>query len=154
MRIRALVTLVALLAPGLLLAGCGETREQPRNLVLVSVDTLRADHLGCYGYTRPTSPAIDALSKRGVLFEQTSSTGTWTVPAHMSMLTGQYAGAHGIDGWQKRLPDDIETLAERLKANGYATAAIVNVHLLNEERAFSRGSTREDIERLKKLGYF
>ena len=82
-----------------LLPACSEGdagREGPPNVVLISLDTLRADHLSCYGYGRETSPRIDALAASGVLFEDAVSTTSWTLPAHMSMLTGLAVSAHGI----------------------------------------------------------
>ncbi|HEX6882471.1 MAG TPA: sulfatase [Planctomycetota bacterium] len=125
-----------------LVVACGcapaPTGPQAERLILISVDTLRADHLGCYGYERPTSPNLDRLAAQGTLFEQASSTASWTVPAHMSMLTGQYARTHGIDGWQKA-PAGTETIASVLQERGFATAAYVNVVLLNEQRGFERG---------------
>src|SRR5262245_28956846 len=108
-----------------LLASCGEgggaappsapvAPAAARSVVLVSLDTLRADHLGCYGYARETSPAIDSLAQRGALFEEDVSSSSWTVPAHMSMLTGLYPRSHGVDEHGKRLAPQTTTLAEHL----------------------------------------
>ncbi|MBW2697617.1 MAG: sulfatase-like hydrolase/transferase, partial [Deltaproteobacteria bacterium] len=84
-------------------AGSAETRRaaaeptpRPRIIILLSIDTLRADHLGAYGHERFTSPQLDALAAQGVLFEDASSTAPWTLPAHASMLTGLHPGAHGV----------------------------------------------------------
>src|SRR5262245_4356861 len=66
------------------------------NVVLISVDTLRADHVGAYGYTRPTTPNIDELARRAVVFNDAVSQSSWTRPAHASMLTGLYPSEHGI----------------------------------------------------------
>jgi len=82
------------LALALLAAGCGE-RPRP-NVVLVSVDTLRADHLSGYGYERPTSPHIDALAAESVLFENAQAASSSTAPSHMTMLTGVLPRVHGI----------------------------------------------------------
>ena len=73
-----------------LLAGCGSSGGDARrpNLLLISIDSLRADHLSCYGYERETSPAIDRLASEGVLFEVAVSSTSWTLPAHASMFTG------------------------------------------------------------------
>ena len=68
---------------------------RPRNLIVISVDTLRADHLGCYGYERDTSPAMDAFAARGTLFEDAYTTASWTVPAHASLFTGKFTTSHG-----------------------------------------------------------
>lgn len=74
------------------IAGCFRRKELTGspNVLLISIDTLRKDHLGCYGYSRPTSPNIDQLANAGVVFDNMISTSTWTLPAHASMLTGRY----------------------------------------------------------------
>ncbi|MFQ5720585.1 MAG: sulfatase-like hydrolase/transferase, partial [Acidobacteriota bacterium] len=78
------------------LAGCGPSSvpapspSRRPNIVLISVDTLRPDHLGAYGYRRPTSPHIDSLARRGMVFDNAVSTAPWTLPAHISLLTGRY----------------------------------------------------------------
>ena len=69
----------------------------PRVVLLISIDTLRADHLGIYGYPRPTSPVIDQLGREGAVFDDASSTSPWTLPAHASMLTGLYPNRHGAN---------------------------------------------------------
>ncbi len=126
----------------LIFAGCGLLgggAPALRNVILISVDTLRADHLGCYGYDRPTSPAIDRLADRGVLFEEAAATAPYTVPSHASMLTGLYPRSHGMVTWARRLPEAIEPLPLRLSSQGFATAAFVNIQLLNERNGFGRG---------------
>jgi arylsulfatase A-like enzyme len=92
------------------------------NVVLISVDTLRPDHLGCYGYERDTSPHIDQLAEEGVLFENMISSTSWTLPAHAAMFTGLADSVHGALDTDTKLADDRTTLAERLRAAGYATA--------------------------------
>jgi arylsulfatase A-like enzyme len=103
------------------------TRERaPRwNLVLVSLDTLRPDRLGAYGAHRPTSPTLDALAAEATLFETVIAPAPWTLPSHVSMMTGLHSCAHGIvgPGFGNRLPAGIIPLAERLRDAGYATAA-------------------------------
>jgi arylsulfatase A-like enzyme len=111
----------------------------PRNLILVSIDTLRADRLGCYGYARPTSPALDRLAARGVLFEQALSPAPWTVPAHASLLTGREPRSHHVRTARGLLDPAIPTLAQWLAARGYDTAAIVNTHFLDSRRGLTRG---------------
>lgn len=119
--------------------GTGGGGARARNLILISVDTLRADHLGCYGYQRGTSPEIDRWAAAGTVFADATAAGPWTVPSHMSMLTGVYTRTHGMDGWEQSLPEDVETLASHLQARGFATAGIVNVSLLSQKRSFDRG---------------
>jgi arylsulfatase A-like enzyme len=107
--------------------------------VLISIDTLRPDHLGCYGYERPTSPAIDALAARGVLFEDVSAPSPWTLPSHASLLTGLYPRRHGLESHDFQLPAAVQTLAQILAPHGFATAAMVNSHNLSEKFGLERG---------------
>lgn len=121
-------------------AACTEpSPERPTNAILISIDTLRPDHLGCYGYDRPTSPALDRLASEGVLFENISSTSPWTLPAHASILTGRYPNRHGVKFHDVRLSDDIPTLAEHLGEHGFKTAAIVNSSYLSQRYGLARG---------------
>ena len=102
---------------------------RPRIVVLISLDTLRPDHLGIYGYDRPTSPVIDALGREGAVFEDASTTSPWTYPSHASMLTGLYPNRHAAT-YETSLHEKIPTLASILSRRGYATAAVVNaLHL-------------------------
>ncbi len=106
------------------------------NVVLISMDTTRADHLGCYGWHRNTSPHIDGIAEQGVVFETCFSTGIPTHPAHTTMLTGCDVMEHGVvaQGANTDLAPSIPTLAERLKAHGYWTGAADNL-----KRWFTRG---------------
>lgn len=101
----------------------GATRP---NVLLISIDSLRADHLGCYGYERDTSPAIDALAAAGVLFECAVSQAPWTLPSHASLLTSLYGRTHQTNAIEKRLPPTVPTLAGTLEADGYETAGVVS----------------------------
>jgi arylsulfatase A-like enzyme len=93
-------------------------------IVLISLDTLRPDHLGTYGHIRDTSPVLDALADRGVVFEDASSTAPWTLPAHASMLTGLYPSQANVRRRPDRIPASIPTLAAQLREAGYRTAGI------------------------------
>jgi arylsulfatase A-like enzyme len=95
------------------------------NVLLISVDTLRADHVGCYGYRRPTTPALDALAGEGIRFEEAFSPASWTLPAHMSLMTSRHPHLHGVDQQQNRLGATTATLAERLREHGYRTGGFV-----------------------------
>jgi len=108
-------------------------------IILISIDSLRADRLGCYGNARETSPAIDRLAREGVRFANAWSTTSWTLPAHMSLLTGRYVLSHGVIGDRDRLPDEIPTLAEHLRRAGYATGGVVAMLFLNARYGFGRG---------------
>jgi arylsulfatase A-like enzyme len=111
----------------------------PRTVVLISIDTLRADHLGCYGYQRPTSPRMDALAREGILFEDVSSPAPWTLPAHASLLTGLYPSRHGLKSHTRYLSSRIPTLASLLSKQGYVTAAVVNSQNLGPRFGLDRG---------------
>ncbi len=107
-------------------ASCGSGSSEPRSVIIISVDTLRADHLGCYGYERGTSPAIDALAADGVLFEDASATSPWTLPSHASLLTGLYPSRHGAIAANRSLSDNVAHMASLLAREGFTTAAVVN----------------------------
>jgi arylsulfatase A-like enzyme len=109
------------------------------NLLLISIDTCRADHLKCYGYSPDTSPHLDQLAKEGVLFENLTSASSWTVPSHMSMFTSLYPSVHGVETFKVRLGEGVPTLAQRLAESGYVTAAFVTGPMLNRRYGFNRG---------------
>jgi arylsulfatase A-like enzyme len=88
------------------------------------VDTLRADHLGCYGYARPTSPHLDALAADGVVFERASSPSSWTRPAVASLFTSRLPSEHGAVTTQRQLAPGLPTLAEALHAAGYQSVGV------------------------------
>jgi hypothetical protein len=114
------------------------------NVILISIDSLRADHLGCYGNQRPTSPALDALAAAGSRFSEVSSPTSWTLPSHMSMLTGRSLLSHGVITQNDRLPDSIPTLSETLRRAGMATGGIVSGLFLKGYYGFARGFQHYD----------
>ncbi len=124
--------------------GCQRDRPAPppARVLLVSIDTLRPDHLGAYGYTRPTSPRLDAFAKGGVVFEDVTSAAPWTLPAHASLFTGVYPGRHGLATSNAQLSDSVATLASQLAASGFATAAVVNSNYLSQTFGLERGFQR------------
>ena len=109
------------------------------NLLLISIDTCRADHLTCYGYNRDTSPHLDQLAREGVLFENLTAAASWTVPSHMSMFTALYPSVHGVESGSARLGEGVPTLAQILAQRGYVTAAFVTGPSLNHRFGFDRG---------------
>jgi arylsulfatase A-like enzyme len=109
------------------------------SVVLITIDTLRADHLGCYGYGRPTTPHIDALAKESLLFERAYTTLPRTTQSVASILTGRYPKSHGARGLFARLPATNLTLAEVLHERGYATAAVVSNTFLRPGQGFEQG---------------
>ena len=102
--------------------------------MLISIDTLRADRLGTYGYERFTSPVLDGFAREGVVFEDASSPAPWTLPAHASMLTGLTPLSHGLVSAHRGLSTEVETLADWFKAAGWKTSAIVNTLFLRREK--------------------
>jgi arylsulfatase A-like enzyme/Flp pilus assembly protein TadD len=128
-----------LLASLLLLAAC--TREPLRpNLILVSVDTLRADHLSCYDGRLISTPAFDRVAEEGVLFENVSAVTPTTLPTHASLLTGATPLEHWVhDNVGFRLREDLPTLASTLKEVGYRTGGFVGSIVLDGKLGISRG---------------
>jgi arylsulfatase A-like enzyme len=113
--------------------------EEP-NVVLVLMDTLRADHLSTYGYARPTSPRLSALAQRGVRFDACYSTASWTWPATASILTGLTTMEHGLTGARSSyLFEQSETLAESLQLAGFTTAAWSANPIVSPRRNFDQG---------------
>jgi choline-sulfatase len=126
------------------------------NLVFVTLDTLRADRLGCYGFQAVSTPVIDGLAGDGVLFEQVTATVPLTFPAHASIFTGRIPPHHGVrDNGGFFLEDSETTLAERLGQAGYATGAFVAAWVLESRwglsQGFDRYSDRFDLSQYKVL---
>jgi arylsulfatase A-like enzyme len=107
--------------------------ERPQIIVLISIDTVRADHLGLYGYERFTSPVLDSLAREGTVFEDASATAPWTLPSHASILTGQFPLRHGVMTYKTRLASTIPTLTRVLSQAGFETAAVVNTLWLKKK---------------------
>ena len=125
-----------------LLPACGGDSQRParpRNVVLIVADTLRADRLGCYGYERATSPAIDALAMDGVLWENCHSQASWTLPSMISLMAGV-----PVTRLETALPD-IAVLAETLSEHGMATAAFIANPTVGVDRGFERGFEHFDM---------
>ncbi|MGH9748572.1 MAG: sulfatase [Candidatus Polarisedimenticolia bacterium] len=122
----------------LLAAACGGRPERP-SILLITIDTLRADRLACYGYPRTTSPAIDRLASEGMLFERVYASLPRTTQSIASILTGRFPKAHGARGLYSKLPEANATLAEILRDRGYRTAAFVSNLFLKPGRGFEQG---------------
>lgn len=143
--------LAALVAPHV-------TGEQPRpyNIILVSIDTLRSDHLGCYGYGRPTSPRIDAFAKKAARYTRAMASSPWTLPTHASMFTGQAPFEHQANIFLKKgkynvhgLPVERVTLAGALAGLGYDTAAFAaNQAFLGRHWHLDQGFSTYNAERV------
>ena len=109
------------------------------NIILISIDALRADHLGCYGYHRNTSPNIDRLASQGVLFKNAFSQANWTLPSHTSIFLSQYVWRHKADGDKERLGNSFTTLAEILRDRNYTTCAFVGGGIVSAKFGFDQG---------------
>ena len=117
-----------------------EARVNARpDLLFLLVDTLRADHLGCYGYGPDTSPTLDSLAASGVLFERAYAQWTRTAPAHATIFTGRFPHDHGLLANGQVLPSHLPVLAEDLRDAGYLTAAFVTNPFLGRRFGFDRG---------------
>ena len=116
--------------------------EKPRNVVLISIDTLRADRMSLYGYQRPTTPHLDAwAAESAVVFENAVAQAPWTLPSHTSMLTGLSTLRHGMNH-ARRLPGRLEMLPETLRAAGYRTLALTGGGYLHPSYHFDQGFDR------------
>src|SRR3712207_2083596 len=118
-------------------------RSKPPNIVIVAIDSLRADHLGCYGYGKPTSPAIDALAESSIVFDQAIAAAIPTMPSFTTLYTGLHSYRHGIVSHvgRRRLAEHIELLPQLARERGYVTAACDNLVVQGEGRGswFARG---------------
>jgi arylsulfatase A-like enzyme len=138
------------LAAAALLAGCGPSR--PPNVLLIVLDTARADAVSAYAGAPAATPVLDRLATQGVLFEAARSTSAWTVPAHGSLFTGLYPSRHGADWEHLMLEPERVTLAELL-APTHATAGFSENPHIGERRGFHQGfATFVDAWRSQKLG--
>ena len=128
-----------------LFLSCDPFRSATPNVLLISIDTLRADYATSYGFPRETTPNIDAIARAGVLFKHVISPVPTTLPAHSSMLTGTIPPVHGMhDNLSYRLDDANVTLAEMLGERGYTTGAIVSSFVLDSKFNLSQGFDTDD----------
>jgi arylsulfatase A-like enzyme len=109
------------------------------NIILISLDTLRADHLGCYGYTRETSPAIDALAEDSALFLNTYSSSPWTLPSHVSLLTSLNGLKHMVHYEDEKMDSSLVTLADLMRQEGLYCSAFTGGGFVNAAFGFSKG---------------
>ena len=134
--------LCLLALPVLCCLGCGKEQDDRPNLILISIDTLRADHLGCYGYGRATSPNLDAFAASAVLYERAVAPAPWTLPSHVAMLTGRDPLQSGILDRLSAIPEEVPVVAELLQKRGYQSAAFVDSNdggFVGARRGFARG---------------
>jgi arylsulfatase A-like enzyme len=140
---------------------CSAPTTRP-DVVLIVMDTTRADHLSVYGYKRKTTPSLDRFAEQAVVYTHAWSTSSWTLPSHASLLTGRYVTAHGahmrpdrgpdsLGDNPPRLSDAIVTLAELLSAAGYRTAAFAGAGWLAPEFGLLQGYAVQDAENLRSV---
>ena len=154
-------SIAAGIAPGLLLNACSSRRP---NVILITLDTTRADHLGCYGYSRPTSPNLDQIASESVLYTRAIAPSSWTLPSHAALFTGKFTTSHGarydpagplrLDrAIHKRkyapfrasgLAQEETTIAQMLREAGYATGAVVAGPWMKKVFGLNRGFDRYD----------
>jgi tetratricopeptide (TPR) repeat protein len=149
-RAALILATVGVAIAGAAFAGWWYARESPPHhgpIILISIDTLRADRLPAYGYTRVRTPALDALAADGVVFERAYSHSPQTFPAHASMLTGRLPFEHGVrDNVGYALKDEERTLAELLRNRGFSTGAAVSSYVLRRDTGISQGFAVYDAE--------
>jgi arylsulfatase A-like enzyme len=109
------------------------------NILLISIDSLRADHVGCYGYERDTTPAMDTVASQGIRFANAMATSSWTLPTHLTMFTGRYQIAHGVMHESFALAETVPTMGEVMKAAGYSTAGFVSAPYVAAHYGYARG---------------
>ena len=137
--VRVLMVFAACVVPVGSKAGLSAQDRLPPSIILISVETLRADHLSCYGYGGLRTPHIDAMTVGGTLFTQVNTQVPLTLPAHVSLLTSTYPFAKGVEDNGQQLGDKAVTLATVLKARGYRTAAFVGGFVLDGRFGLGQG---------------
>lgn len=127
-------------------AGCASNTppppHQPARVFLIIIDALRADHLGCYGYERNTSPVLDSLASSGILFSLCQAQASWTLPSVANIWTGRTVRSHRTairDGISYGVDQSLPTISTVLNDNGYTTLGIVNNGLLSSDFGFHNG---------------
>ena len=138
---------LALAATGLAALSSGSKPTPPHgrpNILLISIDSLRRDHVGSYGYPRPTTPHLDALARDGVRFDTAVAPTSWTLPSHVTLLTALPIRVHQVHVSSERFTKRVLTLAEVLLEEGYATAGIVGGSYLDAGYGFAQGFDHYD----------
>jgi len=136
------IVVICLLLP--VFMGCGKkepgTDNKP-NILLITIDTLRRDHLSCYGYPRHTTPFIDSLAQEGIRFEHTLTPIPITSGSHASILTSLHTVTHKVNFNGLSLNEKFKTIAEVLQKNGYYTIGTIATYILKAKYHFSQGFT-------------
>lgn len=117
----------------------GTSRERPHNVLMILVDTLRADRLGSYGNRRGLSPFLDELAAKGVVFSNAFAASSWTVPSVASLFTAQYPSQHQVSTFESKLPDEAVTLAEKLAVEDYVAGGFLANFRLTKALGYGQG---------------
>ena len=136
-----------LLAVAATAAACRMATSNPHGVVIITLDTTRADYLGPYGFSHVPTPQIDRLAAGGVVFEQATTVAPLTLPAHCSLFTGMFPPRHGVRDNADALGGDYPTLAELLRGRGFRTGAFVSSAILHADRGLARGFETYDDRR-------
>lgn len=145
------MTTLLLLALGCSGSGLPAGDPSRPDVILVSIDSLRPDHLGSYGNARQPSPFLDGLAARGLRFTEARASSPWTLPSHTTMLSGRGPLEHGVIEDTLRIPDTLPLVQEAFSAGGYATAGFVSTLYVSRTFGFDRGFSRfEDYAITKK----
>ena len=140
MRMRSIVVTAPILIAMLLGIHCGsESAPQRPDILLITIDTLRADSLEPYGAADTLTPSIARLASQGVVYEAATTPMPLTRPAHASILTGLYPDQHGVLTNRQILPEEYPTLAETLRDTGYQTAGFTGIRFLNQKSGLAQG---------------
>ncbi len=137
MHARRLAVLLLLIALGT--GACRSQPPKPTDVVMIVVDTLRADRLGTYGYAKGLTPVLDRFANRGVRFDRAYATTSWTMPSVASLFTSRLPSQHRVSDFDSRLGDSEVTVAEDLSAAGFATAGFTANWRLSQELGYGQG---------------
>ena len=148
-RVRCVCGLSLMVALVLTIGGCrnragdasqpDSSGQSKPNIMLITVESIRADHVGCYGYDRPVTPHIDALARQATRYSRAHAVTSWTLTSHASMFTGLYPTAHQVVGPTDQLGDAYTTVAELLAPAGYQRAAVVSGPYLSRKHNLNQG---------------
>ncbi|MCP4708437.1 MAG: sulfatase-like hydrolase/transferase, partial [Planctomycetes bacterium] len=138
--LKTILVFLAIIIAGVLVWFVYARQSQIKHVILISIDTCRADYLSCYGFDRPTTPQIDDIASEGMLFRRAQTPVPMTLPAHCSMLTGLYPPTHRVrDNLEYRLDSSYQTLAGILDQQGFETGGIVSSIVLSEQFGTGEG---------------
>lgn len=120
---------------------CADSGPRPRNVILISIDTTRADHVSAYGYRRKTTPGLDRFAESGAVFLNCTSSSSWTVPAHLTIFTGLEPSTHGLVYYKEpgKLNEGYATMASLLFERGYRTAAFTGGGFMSRRHGMDQG---------------